>query len=231
MQEKLMRKGEWVKPPMTVTEWMTAVNTGHRREFLNAKRCATDHAVWSGIKDPHGSMASTIKSCLSELSGCKVHDVYPDLQNKEKLKHDMIVPLTRHDKYTKEVWIDNLTVDIKTPALKDSKWVCVAEKYEKYKCDVYLFIYAETPPLSFDTEKGMMTIGTRPNGEAIKFPRLLVPETVKKFKDHVHGCLCLGWARGDYIFRPEHKRQKPGSELGFFILREELKDTLEDCYK
>ena len=222
MQEKLMKKGEWVKPSMTVTEWMTAVNTGYRREYLNAKNCAEDHAVWKGIKDPHGSIAGTIKSCLAELSGCKFADVYPDLQNKKKLPYDLIIGGWGSEK--------DLTVDIKTPDKKESDWVCVAEKYEHKKCDLYLFIYSETPPLVFDQDKKWKYLGVNPRtGEDIRIPILKIGPSIRRFKDHIHGCRCIGWQRGDYIFRPENKRRPDWSESGFFIRRDELLDNLEDC--
>jgi hypothetical protein len=226
MQEKVLRKDQWIKPPMTYTEWMTAVNTGYRREYLNAVGDAQDHAVSNHIKDKYGSMASTIGSCLAEFGACKVNDVYPDLQNQKKLPYDLIVDHTRWDKYTGENYTRPIKIDVKTPARKDSKWVCVAEKYERKYCELYVFIYSKIPGLVFRKEPDYFK---NVNGKKVMVPHLLVNLSTNKWNDRVHGCYCLGWQRGDYIFRPENKRRKPNSEKGFFITKDELLDTMEDC--
>lgn len=226
-EEKVLRKDQWIKPPMTHTEWMTAVNTGYRREWLNAKNGAQDHAVSNHIKDKYGSMASTIGSCLAEFGACKVNNVYPDLQNQKKLPYDLIVEHTKWDKYGLENYTHKAKIDVKTPSKKDSKWVCVAEKYEHKHCDLYVFIYSKIPGLVFRKDKPDYLIDV--NGNEVMVPHLLVNLSIKKWNDTVHGCYCQGWQRGDYIFRPENKRRKPNSEKGFFITKDELLDSMEDC--
>lgn len=219
--------GRWVKPHMTVTEWMTSVNTGYRRECLNTMRKAKDHSVWDRLKDPKVSITTTIRSCLAELSGCKVHDVYPDLQNAVKLPWDLIIPHTRWDEKLGQSFTRNVKVDIKTPNKEDDDWVCVAEKYERKKCEIYLFVYSKTPDISFG--KTPAYLGDDHKGRPVYIPHVNVSKTVMRYNDHTHGCKCLGWARGDFIFRPENLHRKEDSEKGFFILRSELKKTMEDC--
>ena len=230
MQEHLMAKGEWVKPPMTRTEWQLALNMGYRREYKNKMEGAVDHAVDKKMKSIYESMKRCIFSCFAELSACKVYNVYPDLQNRIKLPYDLEIEHTRWDKYTGENYTRKLKIDVKTPANDKNEWVVVAEKYERKMVDIYLWISSHCPYPIYGKGNGPKSERFyRPDGSSFELPILDIEMNTDRFVDHKHGCKCMGFMPGEKMFNPANKRRPEWSESGFFVTQDELYRTLEDC--